>query len=356
MINKGFWSQRKVFLTGHTGFKGSWLTVLFDWLGTSVCGYSLRPYSEPNLFRSAGLESLLDQSIIGDINDAPFLESSLQAYSPDIIIHFAAQPLVRASYKDPIETFKTNVIGTANILYAASRLKVKPKAILVITTDKVYKNDEFGYPFRETDVLGGSDPYSSSKACAEIITQSMYSSFFKDQGVSVATARAGNVIGGGDWSSDRLIPDLIRSWQSSTPLVIRNPTSIRPWQHVLEPLCAYLRYIELISDDKVDIPQSMNFGPEPSSCLAVNDLLDFARSIFDFDLIIDSSQSHGMHEAQLLRLDTTLLTDLLGVRSRWDANETLSKTLMWYDGFYKNRSALALCRSNIEDFCSPFEL
>ena len=238
MVDQAFWNGKRVFLTGHTGFKGSWLSLWLHSLGTTVKGYSLEPTTSPSLFKEANVEGVIF-SQIGDIRDQDILHESMTSFNPDILIHMAAQPLVRYSYDEPIETYDVNVIGTAKVLEVA-RSCANLKAIINITTDKCYENDNRSQGYKESDPMGGHDPYSSSKGCAELVASSYRRSFLKDQSIGLASVRAGNVIGGGDWAKDRLIPDILRSFEKGEPVVIRNPKATRPWQHVLEPLSGYL--------------------------------------------------------------------------------------------------------------------
>jgi CDP-glucose 4,6-dehydratase len=331
MVN--LWRGRRVFLTGHTGFKGGWLALWLAKLGAQVRGYALDPATEPNLFTIAGIASVVDD-IRGNILDRSPLEASLQEFAPDVVFHLAAQPLVRRSYTDPLETYATNVLGTAHVLEAVRKTS-SVRAVVCITTDKCYENREWVWPYRETDPLGGHDPYSSSKACAEIVSAAYRSSFFsvdRPEGhrVALATARAGNVIGGGDWSEDRLIPDLIRGFQTGQPVLIRRPKAIRPWQHVLEPVHGYIMLAERLLAGEAQFASAFNFGPGDEDAWPVGQIADHmvatwgegARWICDAD--------PGVHEAGILRLDTSKARIELGWQPKLTIESALDWTLNWY--------------------------
>jgi CDP-glucose 4,6-dehydratase len=322
---------RKVFLTGHTGFKGSWLIMLFSQLGASVKGYALTPENK-SLYNQIHGDSLC-QSVIGDIRDAKKIQDEIASFQPDFIFHLAAQALVRPSYEDPITTFETNVMGTANVLEAVRHLPGR-LVFLVVTTDKVYENPESGEPFRESDRLGGHDPYSASKAAAEIVISSYRNSFlnnaaFASHQKSVSSARAGNVIGGGDWSKDRLIPDVVRSLVSGAEIVIRHPDAVRPWQHVLEPLTGYLQLAMRQFHDPLKFNEAWNFGPLPEQHYSVKEVVDKLIQLWGSgQLKIEEDKSK--HEAQYL----TLAIDK-AERLGWSPQLTLDKTLKWTVDWYK---------------------
>lgn len=350
------YKNKKVFITGHTGFKGSWLTLWLTKLGATVCGYSLNPPTSPNHFNLlfADNSSKL-RSIIADINDYTSLYNALQTFEPDIIFHLAAQPLVRQSYQSPIQTFQTNAIGTLNLLHISTTLK-NLKAIINITTDKVYENQEHMWGYRENDPLGGYDPYSASKACSEIITSSMQRSFFpiekynKSHNVLIATARAGNVIGGGDWSNDRLMVDAILSVTQKTPAIIRSPKAIRPWQHVLEPLNGYLILGEQLLNGNTKLATSFNFGPTANDDLSVEEVLLIAQQYWNqikYQVQIDSINPH---EAEKLMLDITKAQKILNWQPKWDAKTSIQKTIQWYQAFYTQNQILT--HQQLEDFVS----
>ena len=278
-MNKTFWNNKNVLITGHTGFKGSWLSLLLNKLGSNVFGLSLEePVTTPNLFSVLNINSLVDDGR-GDINQLESCISIMQNAKPEIIFHLAAQPLVRKSYKSPISTYMTNIIGTANILEAA-RFCDSVKTIVIVTTDKCYENIEKSFGYTETDPLGGYDPYSSSKACAEHVSSAYFRSFFKDKGVGLATARAGNIIGGGDWSADRLIPDIVKSFFKNEKLIIRYPKATRPWQYVLDPLRGYLMLADSLYGKPDDFSGAWNFGPDQNSVKTVQDTVENAVQIW----------------------------------------------------------------------------
>jgi len=343
-ISPNFWCGKRVFLTGHTGFKGGWLSLWLHMLGAQVYGYSLEPPTHPNLFEVAQVKSGLASHTIGDICDRSTLETALRLAQPDIVFHMAAQPLVRYSYQEPLETLAVNVLGTANVLDCV-RFVPSVRAVVNITTDKCYENREWCHPYRETDPLGGHDPYSASKACAEIVTQSYRASFF-DQSVhegapaAIATVRAGNVIGGGDWAEARLIPDCIRACLAGEPLVLRFPGAIRPWQHVLEPLAGYLILAQHLWADPAKFTAAKysngwNFGPDAGGEATVETVAKQVIGLWGKgELQVDSSGRHP-HEAGILRLDTTKARTQLGWRSRWTLTEGLERTVDWYQAWHQ---------------------
>ena len=339
-----FWKDKRVLVTGHTGFKGSWLTQMLAQFGAKVFGLSLEPNTTPNLFHLAGVESLCVNEIC-DIRDAQKLSSLVRRANPEITLHLAAQPLVRASYIEPAQTFDTNVMGTVNLmtaLAAAPEFRVG----LFITTDKVYENREWLWPYREDDKLGGHDPYSASKAACEIAVASYRKSFFEPKGVAIATARAGNVIGGGDWSADRLLPDAIRSWQAGKVLKIRNPHSIRPWQHVIEPLAAYLVLAEALWA-KPDLAGAWNFGPATSDAISVGQLIELARKTWGKAEVVYGNDQ-GPHEASRLALETSKARDVLGLHPRWDVAEAVRRTVEWHRNLQNGQNAKALCETDLK--------
>jgi CDP-glucose 4,6-dehydratase len=328
-----WYSGKKVFVTGHTGFKGAWLMALLHRLGARVKGYALAPEYPEGLFNI--LEPLLrTESIIADIRDANRLQKELLEFRPDYVFHLAAQPLVRWSYEIPAETFDVNVTGTANLLEAVSRLQNECR-VIVITTDKVYENKETDVAYGEEDALGGHDPYSASKACAELVVSSFRHSFFNPlsvavHGKAVASARAGNVIGGGDWSRDRIIPDIVRSLVAGTPIEVRNPRSVRPWQHVLEPVTGYLLLGGLLSHQPAGYSRAYNFGPRPEGHLTVKDLVETAVAIWGTGAWTDRSSPEAPHEAGLLKLDISRAARELGWMPKLDARAAIQWTLDWY--------------------------
>lgn len=324
-----FYKGRKVLITGHTGFKGSWLSHILMMAGAEVSGYSLRPETEPSLFQLADLESGI-RSETGDIRDFEHLRSFILETRPEIVFHLAAQPIVRLSYKNPRSTYETNVMGTVNICEAV-RNAPSVKSFLNVTTDKVYKNNEWAYGYRETDPLDGYDPYSNSKSCSELVTHSYISSFFNEMGLAVSTARAGNVIGGGDFSPDRIVPDCVRALLSGETLGIRNPYSIRPYQHVLEPLFVYLMIAKMQYEDP-GLSGSYNVGPDESDCITTGDLVKLFADMwpekegFRFEI---NREANAPHEASLLRLDCSLIRAALGWKPVWHIDEAVRRTVSW---------------------------
>ncbi|CEK39031.1 CDP-glucose 4,6-dehydratase [[Clostridium] sordellii VPI 9048] len=332
---KGVYKDKVVLVTGHTGFKGSWICMWLNMLGAKVIGYSQEPNTNPNLFDICNLEKNM-VSVIGDIRDEECLYNTIKKYKPEIIFHMAAQPLVRLSYEEPKMTYETNVIGTLN-LFEVVRKSNCVKSIINITTDKCYENKEWIYGYRETDSMGGYDPYSSSKACVELLTNSYRNSFFKKQNIGIATVRAGNVIGGGDWSKDRLIPDIVKNISINNEITIRNPDAVRPWQHVLEPLSGYLWLGCLIMEDNERYGQGWNFGPEDSDILRVKEVLDTSIEIWNKGKYkIDLSEQP--HEAKLLKLDISKAKMDLKWKPVYNSYEAIHKTIDWYVEFYERNS------------------
>jgi CDP-glucose 4,6-dehydratase len=324
---------KKVFITGHTGFKGSWLVSWLSLLGAEIKGYALAAEHEHGIYRTIKADSLCD-STIADIRDEICLEKELLSFKPDFVFHLAAQPLVRLSYKKPTETFEVNVTGTANLLNAI-RLLEKPCVVVVVTTDKVYENHEWAYPYREVDVLGGYDPYSASKACTEIVVNSFRQSFFNsskfsDHQKSIASARAGNVIGGGDWSDDRIVPDMIRSLTSNKKILVRNPTAIRPWQFVLEPLYGYLLLAAALMKDSARFSGAYNFGPFPNDVLSVEQLVKQAINAWGSGAFESPDTTGQPHEAGILKLDISKSMDQLNWVPKLNSTEAVDWTMEWY--------------------------
>jgi CDP-glucose 4,6-dehydratase len=329
---QGYFKGKKVFLTGHTGFKGSWMMACLHLCGAEVKGYALPPEYEQGLFSVLGpLPGVI--SVLADIRDKERLRKELLDFQPDYVFHLAAQPLVRRSYEIPAETFEVNVTGTANLLEAVVRLE-KHCATVVVTTDKVYENNETGILYRETDALGGHDPYSASKACTELVVSSFRHSFFNTPAAvhqkGLASVRAGNVIGGGDFSKDRIIPDIVRALGIDKPIEVRNPGSVRPWQHVLEPIGGYLRLGGLLAGEPVRFGKAYNFGPKPDDHLTVRSLVEAAIAGWGRGSWIDRSSPGAPHEAALLHLDISLAAQQLNWTPRLDAREAISWTLEWY--------------------------
>jgi CDP-glucose 4,6-dehydratase len=342
-----FWQGKRVLITGHTGFKGGWLSIWLQRLGASVTGIALAPNTTPNLFELAHIEDGMTSHFC-DIRDDSKLRQIVRDARPEIVFHLAAQPLVRASYRDPLATYATNVMGTANLMDALRGL-VSIKVAVVVTTDKVYYNNEWIYPYRETDALGGHDPYSASKAASEIVIASYRDAYLKDQGVAIATARAGNVIGGGDWSEDRLIPDAVRAWQTETPLEIRRPQAIRPWQHVLEPLNGYLTLAQKLWHAP-ELAGAYNFGPHTHEAATVGEVIERARSAFGCGDVSYGDGNTGPHEAGWLALETGKAREKLNINAKWPLAETVKRTMVWYRAQKQGADARTLCESEITSY------
>ena len=359
MVNENIltaFKNKRVFITGHTGFKGSWLSYVLCNAGAIVKGYALTPDTEPSLY-SLIAPGLKIDSVIADINHHQRVEQEILNFEPDFIFHLAAQPLVRKSYKEPLNTFSTNIIGTANVLNALQKLN-KPCTSLFITTDKVYENKERDYAYKETDRLGGHDPYSTSKACAELVISSYCNSFFNtatfgQHQKAIASVRAGNVIGGGDWSEDRLIPDIIKSIAGNKTIVIRNPGAVRPWQHVLEPVFGYLQLAILLPTDVKKYGGAWNFGPSNADHLPVLHIAEKAIATWgkgEIDLQVDPD---ALHEANLLKLDISKAINELKWKPKMDTEKAIERTIAWYKFFYEgNKTASALMEEDISYYQS----
>ncbi len=346
-----YWRNKRVLVTGHTGFKGSWLVMLLSRLGARIAGIALSPETSPNLFDAARVSILLDSDVRVDLRDAVSVTEAVAAFKPEIVIHLAAQALVRRSYADPLETFETNVVGTAKLLEAC-RGTESIRTIVVITTDKVYANHEWAWPYRETDTLGGRDPYSASKAASELVVASYRDSFFTPAGVRIATARAGNVIGGGDWSDDRLIPDAVRAWSAGQPLAVRRPESVRPWQHVLEPLVGYLRLAEALDQGVVE-SGAFNFGPHAGDAVHVRRAIDLAAAEWGMDAMVDYALgTEGPHEAKLLALDISRARSTIAFEPRWRLDVAVARTVHWYREHLAGCDPLELCHRDIASYLS----
>jgi len=342
-----FWRGKRVVITGHTGFKGGWLTLWLNRLGAAVTGLALPPATTPDLFTLARAAEGISHHL-ADIRDREAVARIIRAADPQIVFHLAAQPLVRPSYDDPIGTFSTNVMGTAHVLDAL-RLCPGLRVVAAITTDKVYRNREWPFPYREDDHLGGHDPYSASKAGSEIVAACYRDAFFKDRGVALATARAGNVIGGGDWSLDRLLPDAVRAFGGGGVLHIRRPDAVRPWQHVLEPLAGYLRLARLLFDDP-GLAGAYNFGPHTAEAATVRQVTELARAAFGRGEVTYGPGDEGPHEAGWLALETAKARTLLGVRPLWSLEEAVSRTMGWYARQLRGQDARELCLEEIAEY------
>jgi CDP-glucose 4,6-dehydratase len=344
-----FWKNRRVLVTGHTGFKGSWLCLWLQTLGAEVFGVALEPAGKPNLYETASIGRGMESCIL-DIRDAVGLRSHLKDVQPECVFHLAAQPLVRHSYADPVGTFATNILGTAHLLDAL-RSAPSVRAAVIITTDKVYQNREWTHPYCESDALGGHDPYSASKAGAEIVAASFRDSFLKGSGVRVATARAGNVFGGGDWAADRLIPDAIRAFSSGQPLVLRNPCATRPWQHVLEPLAGYILLAMRLQESCGEgFDCAWNFGPDSEGNSTVGHVATRVAELWGGGKVKHLENHPELHEAGLLQLDSSRAKSLLGWRPRWSLEEGLKQTVAWYKLAQAGGEVDALMREQISAY------
>jgi CDP-glucose 4,6-dehydratase len=349
MINHQFWAGKKVFITGHTGFKGGWLTLWLHKMGAKVVGYSLPAPSTPSFFEAVGLEKFCEHHI-GDIRNYDLLKNALDKANPDIVIHMAAQALVRHSYSDPIETYSTNVLGTVHLLEAV-RHNSAVKACVIVTTDKCYENKEWTWGYREVDRLGGHDPYSNSKACAELVTTAYFKSFFQNSGhLGLASARAGNVIGGGDFADDRLVPDIYRAILSKSELNIRYPGSTRPWQHVLVPLSGYLTLAENLYKDRAKYSEAFNFGPKDEDCISVGELVEITAKHWGRDLPVKLEKNAKLHEAKFLKLDVSKAAAVLKWYPKWDVEKTIEETTRWYKAYLEQNNVLELSLEQISSF------
>jgi CDP-glucose 4,6-dehydratase len=347
MVDKKFWQGKRVFLTGHTGFKGSWLSLWLADMGAIVKGYALKPPTKPSLFEQARVIEKIE-SQIGDICDFESLKTSMVDFNPEILIHMAAQPLVRLSYKEPMETYDTNVMGTVKVLEAARSCNFL-KAIVNVTTDKCYENREWVWGYREDESMGGYDPYASSKACSELVTTAYRRSFMKEKGIGLASARAGNVIGGGDWANDRLIPDILRSFEEKQSVVIRNPSSTRPWQHVLEPLSGYLVLAQNLYQNPSNCSEGAIFGPKEEDAKSVDWILNFMVDKWpgaNWEL----DEGSNPHEASYLKLDVSKAKSRLNWHSTWRLEYTLTKIIGWHQAWLEKQDMQQACLNEIKEF------
>jgi CDP-glucose 4,6-dehydratase len=330
-MNSVFWRGKRVFLTGHTGFKGSWLSLWLQSLGAELIGFALAPPTQPSLFEVAHIADGM-RSIIGDIRDLDTLKRAMQVAQPEIVVHMAAQALVRRSYQNPVETYSTNVMGTVNLLEAV-RHTPGVKAVVVVTTDKCYENHEWVWGYRENEPMGGHDPYSNSKGCAELVASAYRRSFLQDQNVAVATARAGNVIGGGDWANDRLIPDILRAFEQNQPVVIRNPHATRPWQHVLEPLSGYLTLAEHLYTQGQTFTEGWNFGPQDDDARPVEWIVEHMVNSWGNSASWQRDGGTHPHEANYLKLDISKAKARLNWQPRWPLATALEKIAAWHQAY-----------------------
>ncbi len=347
-VNPNFWRGKRVFLTGHTGFKGSWLSLWLQSMGADLYGLALNPPTTPALFNEAKVGAGI-QSTIGDIRDYANVLAAMQACEPDIIIHMAAQPLVRYSYQAPIETYATNVMGTVHVLEAARHLGTA-KAIVNVTTDKCYENNEWVWGYREHEPMGGYDPYSNSKGCSELVTNAYRQSFFKQRGIALASARAGNVIGGGDWANDRLLPDILRAFEKSHPVIIRNPHATRPWQHVLEPLSGYLMLAERLFTEGQPFGEGWNFGPHDEDARPVKWIVEHMVQVWGNKASWQLDAGSHPHEANYLKLDISKAKAKLGWQPRWNLATALEKITDWHRCWLDKADVQAKCLQQIRDY------
>jgi len=349
-INSGFWSGKKVFLTGHTGFKGGWLSLWLSSMRAEVTGYSLAPNTNPNLYSVAHIESIQNQSYIADIRNLDALSTAIKYAQPDILFHMAAQPLVRYSYLNPVETYATNIMGTVNVLESV-RLCDSIKSVVIITTDKCYDNKEWEWGYRENEAMGGHDPYSSSKGCAELVTSAYRNSFFnKHYSPSIATARAGNVIGGGDWSGDRLIPDAIKAFENAQSLILRNPLSTRPWQHVLEPLSGYLMLAEKLYSEGNAFASSWNFGPLDSDTRTVEEVTNMLIKEWGQGANWRQEGNDQPYEANFLKLDCSKARKYLNWSPKWSLETAMIKIVEWQRAYKSQQSMLQFSLKQINEY------
>lgn len=346
-FNLNFYKGKKVLVTGHTGFKGTWLCRILQELGAEVTGYSQKPPTDPSIFTLTDLESQI-HSVIGDIRDLEHMIQVFKETQPEIVFHLAAQPIVRESYKNPVNTYETNVMGTVNVLEAVRQCG-SVRSFLNVTTDKVYKNNEWEWGYRETDELDGYDPYSNSKSCSELVTHSYEKSFLKDMDIAVSTARAGNVIGGGDFAADRIIPDCVRAVSGGKKIAVRNPHSTRPYQHVLEPLGAYL----LIAEEQYQDSRkagSYNVGPDDRSCLTTGELADLFCTAWGNGAAWENLCQGGPHEANFLKLDCSRIRNRLGWKPRWQVGEAVVNTAKWYQAWLAGQNMAEYTDCQIKEY------
>ena len=348
-VDYSFWRGKKVFLTGHNGFKGSWLSLWLQSMGCIVKGYSLEVNTNPSLFEKANVGDGMECEL-GDIRNLEQLSKSMQSFNPEILIHMAAQSLVRLSYIDPVDTYSTNVLGTVNVLESARKC-LKLRAIVCVTTDKCYENKEWEWGYRENEPLGGHDPYSSSKGCTELVALAYRKSFFSSENTpSLATARAGNVIGGGDWAKDRLIPDILKAFENSKQVVIRNPLSTRPWQHVLEPLSGYLVLAQELYLNRGDFSEAWNFGPKDEDCRPVSWVLDEMIKNWGHNAKWCIDDKTNPHEASFLKLDCSKSKNRLKWQPKWDLQESLLMIVDWHKRFLNGSDMKKECLKRINNY------
>jgi CDP-glucose 4,6-dehydratase len=352
-MTPAFWSGKSVFLTGHTGFKGSWLSLLLQSFGARVTGYALPAPTTPSLFKDADIGAGME-SLIGDIRDGDKVAQCLKAARPDIVLHLAAQPLVRYSYENPVETYSTNVLGLVNLLEAVRKTETV-RAVVNVTSDKCYENREWPWAYRENEPMGGFDPYSNSKGCAELVTSAYRQSFFhpdrySTHGVALGSGRAGNVIAGGDWAADRLVPDIVRALLSGKEIVVRNPASIRPWQHVLEPLSGYLTLAERLFEQGPDFAEGWNFGSTEDDARPVHWIVDYMVRAWGEGASWRLASETGPHEAHFLKLDSSKARARLGWRPKWSLATTLESIVEWNRAYASGTPVRTITLQQISDF------
>jgi len=357
-LNSAFWRGRRVFITGHTGFKGSWLCLWLRAMGAQVAGYALAPPTVPSLFERAGIGDSLALDLRADVRDAERLAEAVREVAPEVVFHMAAQPLVRESYRTPVETYETNVMGTVHLLEAVRRT-TGVRVVVNVTTDKCYENREWAWGYRENEPMGGFDPYSSSKGCSELATAAWRRSFFPSEryiehGVALASARAGNVIGGGDWAVDRLIPDCLRALLSGEEIVIRSPQAIRPWQHVLEPLSGYLLLAQKLANEGVRYAEAWNFGPLDEDARPVEWIVGKLCELWGSGAGYRVDAGNHPHEAHYLKLDISKSRADLGWRPRWGLEKALYSIVEWTHAFKSGDDIAAVCHQQIEDYQQGF--
>jgi CDP-glucose 4,6-dehydratase len=354
VVNQAFWKGKRVLLTGHTGFKGSWLSLWLQSMRAQVVGYALAPMTNPSLFEVANVGQGMN-SVIGDIRDLAKLRAVIAEHSPEIVIHMAAQPLVRYSYQNPVETYATNVMGTVHVLEAV-RKTPGVKAVVNITTDKCYENKEWLWGYREDEPMGGHDPYSNSKGCSELVTSAYRRSFFQENGIALASARAGNVIGGGDWAADRLIPDILRAFEQNQAVIIRNPYATRPWQHVLEPLSGYLTLAELLYTDGQACAEGWNFGPHDDDARPVQWIVEQMVSSWGNGASWQLDGGEHPHEANYLKLDISKAKARLGWQPRWALSAALEKITAWHHAYLAATDMHEFTMQQIANYAQPHKV
>lgn len=350
-MTNSFYQGKRVLITGHTGFKGTWLCAVLLELGAEVTGYALEPPTAPSLYAITGMEHRI-HSVLGDVRDLRHLKQVFDEVRPEIVIHMAAQPIVRESYLKPVYTYEVNVMGTVNVLECV-RLSDSVQSFLNVTTDKVYKNREWDWGYRENEELNGFDPYSNSKSCSELVTESYRNSFFADKRVAISTARAGNVVGGGDFAADRIIPDCVRAIERKQNIILRNPNSIRPYQHVLESLSAYLLIVQKQYIDR-SFSGNYNVGPDENSCVRTGELVKTFCGLWKAktgtELQWECANAEGPHEANYLKLDCSKIRNKLGWEPKWDYRVMLEKTIEWTEGYIRNADVAEIMSRQIREF------